>query len=195
VAGDPYLYEGTDVLRNAPGIRDGAELAMLEAELTARRIALLAHDPIDGTYNLVHLQAFHRRLFDGLYDWAGQLRTVPMVKSDMFCLPQHIESYSGQVFAELAREEQLKGLRREEFVERAAHFLGEVNAVHPFREGNGRTQRAFFSQLAVGAGHHLAWERVSEARNNEAFIASHRGDNRPLQALINDVTEPLNRSC
>jgi cell filamentation protein len=188
------VYEGTDVLRNLPGIRDGAELAAVEAELTARRIALLASNPIGGSYDLVHLQAFHRHLFDGLYEWAGQLRTVPIAKTDMFCLPQHIESYSDQVFAALARERQLKGLARKAFVERAAHFLGEVNAIHPFRDGNGRTQRAFFSHLAAGADHHLAWERVSRGRNSEAFVASHRGDDRPLEALIGAVTEPLERT-
>lgn len=188
------MYEGTDVLRNLPGIRDGAELAAVEAELTARRIALLANNPIEGSYDLVHLQAFHRHLFDGLYEWAGQLRTVPIAKTEMFCLPQHIETYSDQVFAELARERQLKGLGRTAFVKRAAHFLGEVNAIHPFRDGNGRTQRAFFSHLAAGADHHLAWERVSQERNSEAFVASHRGDNQPLEALIGAVTEPLKRT-
>lgn len=87
--GDPYVYPGTAVLRNYPGIRDPDELQARETRVVAFRSAKLAVEPLPGSYDLQHLQAFHRSLFGDLYPWAGQLRTVAIAKTQMFCLPQH----------------------------------------------------------------------------------------------------------
>ena len=94
---DPYVYPGTDVLRNLPGIRDVEELERFEARLTFLRGLQLASDSIAGKYDLAHLQAFHRYLFAGLYEWAGDLRTVVLARTDLFCLPEHIESSIGSL--------------------------------------------------------------------------------------------------
>lgn len=181
MTGDPYVYPDSTVLRNALGIRDADQLALLEGDLTRSRAVRLASSPLPGSYDLAHLQRFHRELFIGLYDWAGELRTVPIAKGDLFCLPQHIESYARDVFGELAREHQLTGLDREDFIARLAHHLANVNALHPFRDGNGRAQRAFFSQLAHDAGHRLDWQHAGYQRNDDASIAAMRGDEQPLR--------------
>lgn len=188
MSSDPYLYPGTDVLRNARGIRDPDDLRRVEADLTATRAARLATHPLPGRYDLAHLQSFHRELFSGLYDWAGELRTVNIAKADLFTPPQFIESYAEEVFGELARAQpQLRTVTQDVFVERLAHHLGNVNALHPFREGNGRTQRAFFSQLAAECGYRLRWGDVAAARNNAAAIASMRGNEQPLRDLLTDI--------
>jgi len=104
---------------------------------------------------------------------------VGIVKSDPFCLPQHIETYSAEVFDSLAKERFLRGLVRDRFVERLTHYLAEVNAIHPFREGNGRTQRAFFRQLSEEAGWPIDWSTLTEAGNTEISVigpATLRGD-------------------
>jgi hypothetical protein len=91
---DPYLYPGTDCLRNRLGIRNADELKRSEAERTAVTLALLDRDAIPGDYELPHLQAFHRRIFGDIYDWAGKLRTVTIAKEhSVFALPEHIESF------------------------------------------------------------------------------------------------------
>jgi cell filamentation protein len=190
VSDDLYVYPGTKVLRNALDIRDGERLQRVEANLTRLRLARLAAERLPGRYDLAHLQVFHRILFEGLYEWAGELRSVRLAKDDMFCLPEHIESYAGEIFGHLAGEGHLAGLGREAFVERLAHYLGEVNAVHPFREGNGRTQRAFFSQVAADAGYLLDWGQVDPERNVQASIAAMRGDERPLRDLLADAARP-----
>lgn len=187
---DPYVYPDTDVLRNALDIRDGAELEQVEASLTYLRSPRLAFEPIPGRYDLPHLQAFHRYLFGDLYDWAGELRTVVLAKTDLFCLPEHIESYGAGVFNELAEENRLSGLTQENFVERLAHYLGDVNALHPFRDGNGRAQRAFFAQLASEAGYRLDWEKVDPQRNTDASIAAMQGDEAPLRELLAEIVVP-----
>ncbi len=191
---DPYVYPGTDVLRNQLGLRDADALARAESDFTNARLVQLVEAPIPGDFDLAHLQAFHRHLFQDLYEWAGQLRTIPIAKADLFCLPQHIETYASDAFGELAADNQLVRLPRKQFVERAAHHLANVNALHPFREGNGRAQRAFFSQLANEAGWELAWDRLSRERNNEASVKATRGAERDLRAAVSDITDPLGRT-
>lgn len=107
-------------MRNIRGIRDGDELAEFETRLTFLRGLQLASDPLVGEYDLAHLQAFHRYLFAGLYEWAGELRTVVLAKTDLFCLPEHIASHGAEIFDKLAEEDRLRGLGRESFIDRLA---------------------------------------------------------------------------
>jgi len=76
------------------------------------------------------------------------------------------------------------------FVANASHLLADVNALHAFREGNGRSQRAFLSQLAAQAGYPLVWPIGAEQRNIDASLAAHRGDNSELRALVTDALQP-----
>jgi cell filamentation protein len=191
MAHDPYVYPGTDVLRNAPGIRDPDELRAVEADLTQSRASRFADTPLPGRYDLAHLQDFHRALFEGLYEWAGELRTVAIAKSELFCLPQHIHTYGHDIFTRLAREDRLRGLDRDRFLDRLAHYLGEINALHPFREGNGRTQRAFLGQLAREAGYRIHWQHIDPDRNIEISIAAMRGDEKPLRGALQTITTPV----
>ena len=188
MASDPYVYPATEVLRNKLDLRDADELAEAEADLTKIRAAQLADQPILGNYDLAHLQRFHAHLFGDLYDWAGEIRTVTIAKNEMFALPQFVESYASESLGRLANEDHLQGLRRDEFVTKAAGYLGDINAAHPFREGNGRTQRAFFGQLANKAGYAIAWDRIDPDRNIEASIAAMRGVERPMRELLANVT-------
>lgn len=186
---DPYLYPETDVLRNTRDIRDGIELEAIEASLSYLRSLQLVSHPIPGDYDLVHLQAFHRYLFGDLYEWAGELRTVVLARTDLFCLPEHIESYGAEIFGKLAEDRRLSGLDREKFIDRLAHYLGDVNALHPFRDGNGRAQRAFFAQLASDAGYRLDWDLVDAQQNTDASVAVMQGDEAPMRELLANLTK------
>jgi cell filamentation protein len=115
---------------------------------------------------------------------------VTIAKGDLFCLPRFIVSEADRIFEALAKEEFLRGLRRKEFVDRLAHHFGEINALHPFREGNGRTQRAFLGQLAREAGFAVRWARLDGAQNIAASIAIMRGDPEPMRRLLDDLVEP-----
>jgi cell filamentation protein len=187
---DPYAYPGTNVLRNRLNLRDASELERQEAILTAARLMELAESPLPGSYDLAHLRAMHGHIFDDIYPWAGEIRTVAIAKQDeMFALPQHIEPYLSGVLDQLPSENNLAGLDRDPFLDRLSHYLSEINATHPFREGNGRTQRAFIGQLAEQAGHPISWERVDRERNIEASRAAHRGDSGPLRDLLADAVD------
>ncbi len=93
------------------------------------------------------------------------------------------------LFADLAHEDRLHGLGREQFLERLTHYYAEINAVHPFREGNGRIQRAFLGQIAKTAGHPIAWVHLDAERNILAARESHRGDNSLLHEMLDDLLE------
>ena len=137
------------------------------------------------------LCAIHLQIFGDIYDWAGQLRTVAIAKRSWFCLPQYIESSAAETFRALHGESLLRGLPRDVFTERLTYYLGEVNAIHPFREGNGRAQRAFFTQLASDAGFVLDWQHLDAGRNIAASAAIMRGDPTPMRKMLDElVREP-----
>lgn len=140
--GDPYLDKDTGVLRNLLGIKDQAELDKAESSLSFLRTNELQEQPLQGRFDLKHLRAIHQRLFADVYDWAGQLRTVEIRKGNTELARQMvIESAATQLFGELSKEQHLRGLDIDNFSQRAGHYLGEINVLHPFREGNGRAQR------------------------------------------------------
>jgi len=148
---DPYVNPATGVLRNRLGLTDPEQLEDAEADFSAVRLAGLGRRPLSGNYDLAHLQRFHDRIFGDVYPWAGELRTVVISKGGTFCLPQHLETVAVEVFGRLAATDHLRGRDRDRFVDGLTELLADLNALHPFREGNGRTQRAFCTQLARAA--------------------------------------------
>ena len=166
MSGDPYLDLRTGVFRNRLGLTDPAALAAAESDLSAARVDQLRRRRLSGTYDLEHLRVFHWTIFQDVYPWAGQLRTVLIVKAGAsFCLPHQIVDTAAEVFARLAAADHLRGRDRAGFLAGLVPLLAEINALHPFREGNGRTQRAFLSQLARDAGFRLDWATVDRDGN------------------------------
>jgi cell filamentation protein len=104
----------------------------------------------------------------------------------MFCYPESIDREMSKLFSSLAGQ---KGTSPDEFTTKAAHFLAELNAIHPFREGNGRAQLVFLRLLAETAGHPMAMERLDPGEVMQAMIESFGGDEKPLAALIRDLVE------
>jgi cell filamentation protein len=188
---DPYADPVTGVLRNKLGLSADKELAAAEREITHAALTFLTDSPVTPSYNLEHLCTIHRRIFGDIYDWAGKIRTVAIAKGSMFCLPQHIESYAAETFRALHGENLLRGLPRDGFVERLTYFFGEINAIHPFREGNGRTQRAFLEQLAGEASFVLDWQNLDADRNIAASDAIMRGDPAPMREMLDELVREL----
>jgi cell filamentation protein len=187
VPDDPYLDPATGILYNKLGITTAPALEAAEREITHITLSQLSVSPVPPTYDLSHLRVIHRAVFHPIYEWAGEIRMVAIAKSHYFCLPQFIEPYAADVFGALRKENCLHGLDRAAFVDRLTHYLGEVNAIHPFREGNGRTQRVFFEQLAGDAGFGIKWQRMDPAQNVEASIAIMRGDPAPMRAMLEEL--------
>ena len=184
-ADDTYCITGTSVLKNKAGIADQNLLDEFEADFTAIRLLELAQTPVIGVFDLAHLCKIHEYLFQDVYDWAGKTRSVDIVRGDSrFCNVRHIDSYSDNVFSDLAAENYLLNLAPSDFARRLAHYLSEINAIHPFREGNGRVQRLFISQLAENAGYNLDYSALDQTAFYPVMQASFHGDEVPLTELI-----------
>jgi cell filamentation protein len=171
--------------KNKLGLKTQEELDAFEAEITAQR----AEEPLPaGRLTYPHYRAIHRHLFQDVYDWAGKIRTVRISKGGiMFCYPESIGREMSKLFGTLTRQHKLKKTVPSEFATNAAHFLAELNAIHPFREGNGRTQLTFLTLLAEGAGHPVTLERLDPDEIMKTMIESFGGDEKPLAQLIHQL--------
>ncbi|MFE5322246.1 Fic/DOC family protein [Paenibacillus sp. NPDC056579] len=167
---DPYLYPDIDVMRNKFGIRDQASLHKAEVDHVMFRLVQLEQKPIPGDMDAKHLQAIHKHIFQDVYDWAGEYRVVDMTKyydnlgmRMGYWHHRDIGDALGKVTGSLREEGFLKELPNSEaFAQRASRYMAAINQVHPFREGNGRSQREFIRTLALNAGYRLDWARVPE---------------------------------
>jgi cell filamentation protein len=188
---DHYLDPDTGILKNKLGIRDAATLETAEADYVAARSYELAQTPLPGSFDLARLQALHRHLFGDVYEWAGALRDVDISKGQSyFAHYRYIEAAAGPLFEQLAKENYLAGLDEAVFSERVAYFLGELNALHPFRDGNGRAQREFIGLLARKNGYFIAWMDITQETMAEASAAAFRGDTSLLRDLIRAHLSP-----
>ena len=183
--GFDYCYPGTDVLINFYDERDQKKLDLIETNHTLHRLIELYNAPILGAFGLKHLQKIHKHIFQDVYPFAGELRTVNISKNGQGFAPcLHLTSYANAVFKQLKQEKHLKELTKEEFCKRLSYYFTEVNMIHPFREGNGRAQREFFRVLAAKNGYELDWSLVEK---NEMLEASIKGrlDEKAFVELFN----------
>ena len=184
-ADDTYCYPGTDVLRNKAEITNAEDLDTYEGELSTLRSIEILESPIAGQFDLAHLQRIHLALFQDVYDWAGKIRTVDISRGNSrFANVRFIESAANDIFNKLARENRLKGLDADSLSKRLAHYLSEINALHPFREGNGRVQRIFISQLSQSAGYQLDYSDLEQEQIYQAMELAFNGDESILANLI-----------
>ena len=184
-ADDTYCYLGTDVLRNKAEITNAEDLDAYEGELSTLRSIEILENPIAGQFDLAHLRRIHLALFQDVYDWAGKIRTVDISRGNSrFANVRFIESAANDIFNKLARENWLRGLDANALSKRLAHYLSEINALHPFREGNGRVQRIFISQLSQSAGYQLDYSDLEQEQIYQAMELAFNGDESILADLI-----------
>lgn len=186
-----YCYPGTDILINKLGIKIGETLNQAERELTSLRIYELEVHPIKGNFDLKHLQDIHRYIFQDLYDWAGEIRTVDISKGNMFCNFQFISSYSEEIFYKLQKDKYLINTPKEKIIDKLAYYFSEINALHPFREGNGRTQREYIKLLANVAGYQLDFSGISQNEMIEASHKAFRCDYASMQNIFSRITSKI----
>ena len=182
---DPCLYPRSKVLRNKLGITSATQLDHAERELVTQRAVMGI--PF-GDFDLAHLRAIHQHLFQDLYDWAGELRTVEIAKAGhQFQFRRFIETGMADVHHRIRKSDFLRNAHPGAFADAAAVIMGDVNYVHPFREGNGRTQLFYLEQLAEQAGHPIDLRRLDPTRWIAASRAAHAGYYGAMSAEIAGV--------
>lgn len=196
---DPYTYPDTNVFINKFNIRDGKQLENLE--MISLYKAVEKGIPL-GNFSLSHLQNIHKKIFADIYDWAGKIRTVDIQKEGAhFCSREFIEIEFDKLSNQLKSERYLTNIdQKDTFVEKFSHYYAEVNAIHPFRDGNGRTTRVFFEQLARINEYKLDFNSVSKEELLNATKYSFHSNNSLLENIfkaslsMNDTVKQINKS-
>ena len=180
----------TWVLRNNVGARTWGQLQHLEGQFAALRAITARSAGVPATFDLDGLRAVHRHLFQDVYPWAGQIRTVNIAKGGgYFTAPEQIEPVMSQLAGLIAQHDNLRGIAPTRVPAALARIYGEINNLHPFREGNGRTGREFVAALARESGHRIDWDLVAqhstELNENDVASAAYRdGDHVPMEAMF-----------
>ena len=184
-----YCYQDSCILKNKLGIKNKEQLEEAERNITALRILQLKTGELRGEPNFKYLCKIHKHIFGDIYSWAGKIRTVDISKGNMFCNSQFILENAEEIFNRLKKENYLQDYKDvEKMSERLAYYLSEINALHPFREGNGRTQREFIIVLARRAGYKVDFSKVSQEEmiqaSEEAFYCDYRHMNEIFARII-----------
>jgi len=190
-----YFTSHDDVLENKLSISDPKVLKQLEEEIVSFRTAEVFSSFHAKAFDFECLKEIHRRLFSDLYEFAGKVRVVDMKRGDNavpFCYVQFIEPEQTRIFGTLSQERELIGLEREAFINKLVWLASELNALHPFRDGNGRAIRCFLVLLAANAGYELDYSRVTKEELIEADIRAFCGEIGELERIMKKITcQPL----
>ena len=186
-----YCYPNTNILINKLNIKNDTALHNAEMEIVAYQTAGLLEKPTKGDFDFKHLKAIHKRLFGQIYEWAGAPRMVAISKGSLFCLPQHIESSADRLFGELSLNHFYITNRYDETLELLTKFFADINALHPFREGNGRSQREFIEELAKINGVDLDLTVVDRMDMIKASRESINGDYAKLRTMFKNCSQKM----
>lgn len=184
-----YCYENTNVLINKLNIKNTKDLLYYEAKLTAAKSLGLRLRGITGKFDKKHYLSIHKYLFEDIYPFAGKLREENISKGEFrFAQWEYIEPELDRLMKQLLEENYLKGLNKIELAKKLSYYLAELNVLHPFREGNGRTNREFIRQLALKNSYILNLKKVPPQQTLQASIHS-IVDTRELEKIIEECLE------
>ena len=166
-----YCYKDTDILVNKLEIKDKDLLKEYERQIVAIKLLELEKQPISNhLFDIKHFSDIHRFLFEDVYEFAGCFRNEDIAKDNFkFARWEYIEDELVKLLTNLENENRLKGLDKKSLANKLAYYISELNVLHPFREGNGRTIREFVRQLAKYNGYYLNFNMVS---SEEMLLAS-----------------------
>ena len=168
-----YCYPDTNILKNKLNIKDFELLKKAEEEITAVKQLELLQNPIRGNFTKTHLLSIHKFIFEDIYPFAGKIRKEQISKADtMFYPPNLIDRELNKVFAQIKGKNMLKEKDEDKIFDNLAYVMAELNIIHPFREGNGRTIREFIRLMAKKSGYDLNWGNATKNEILEASILS-----------------------
>ena len=180
-------YEGTSCLINKFDIRDEKTLAKVEAEITFARIAVLENEPINGLFDTAHYKAIHKFLFEDLYDWAGRFREIDISKKGtLFADHDKLDTLCDKLFSRIRKLDHFKGMPYDRFIDEIVDVYCSLNHIHPFREGNGRTQRVFLTQLIRNCGYSINFSDIDADLLMIATIHSSQGVTDHLREIFTE---------
>lgn len=188
---DPYCYPGTTVLQNLIGIQNQTLLDEAERELTAIADADISFS--EPPYDLLYFRNLHRQLFSDLYSWAGEIRSIDISKGETrFCRQERIVAEADKLFRQLANQKYFVDLEKPELIPAIAGLYGDLNVVHPFREGNGRAQRLLFEHIIINCGYEVSWKPITREEWLQANISAYNCDYEEMTSVFEKcIGQPL----
>ena len=175
-----FTIPGTGVLRNKFGITDSTALLKATTDSTVLRLAELHASPIRGGFDSAHLQAIHHHLYQDLYDWAGELRSIEVGNVPA----SQVEKSLNSVLDRLSRENHLKGLSAEEWAGSASAYLYDLGTIHPFLAGNEVALQEFSIELARKNNLGLHWDATPGIASCSMALLSQAEQSANLRRLI-----------
>ncbi|EJF76716.1 hypothetical protein MCO_01555 [Bartonella sp. DB5-6] len=202
-----YTYPNSNTLKNKYGIKNLKLFLEKCSHDTTKAMINLRTEPLPEQFDASYLCHIHKSLFSNTFEWAGQLRNIPFTFEDgtiavmpemkrtgwesAFAIGDKIQEGLQRLDQTLREKNNLQGLTREDFISETMEMFNSLNHIHPFREGNGRTQRFFFENLAKAAGHQLNFSLVTKERMMVASVAvTEDGNLEPMKHLFEDISNP-----
>lgn len=168
-----YCYPNSNVLKNNFNIQDNNKLFEIERKIVLAKLYELRQNNQIFNFDIHHFVGIHEFLFEDIYPFAGLFRTENIAKGNFsFAQWQFIDKELIKLLNELKQENYLKDLNIRDMAKRLAYYMAELNVLHPFREGNGRTIREFTRQIAFNAGYILDTQNIDAKEILNACIKS-----------------------
>ena len=156
-----YTYKGTEVLKNKLNIKDEELLKEYETKIVAFKIATINSVKLPEGYTPERLKFIHKYLFDEVFYFAGEYREENITKENFrFSEFEYIEDNIKKIFSNIDIEE-MKKMPFNNFVEKVSYIMTELNVLHPFREGNGRTIRELVREICFDCGYVIDWYEIN----------------------------------
>ena len=184
-----YCYKNSDVLVNKFDIHDNKKLEEIERKIVLAKLYELRQNRQIGNFDITHFVGIHKFLFEDIYPFAGLFRNENIAKGNFsFAEWEYIEDELKKLLDQLKEENYLQNLDRDTFIKRLSYYMAELNVLHPFREGNGRTIREFIRQLAYRNGYVLNLKHINPKEMLHACIRS-VVDTTQLENIISECLE------
>lgn len=168
-----YYYDDVDVLINKLEIKDKELLDEYERRIVSLKLFIITHTKFSDRFDANHLKEIHNFLFSEVYGFAGEFREENLAKGDFrFAGCDYIVSEIERILKPITNFDAYKDATLDEISEKIAYYVSEINVIHPFREGNGRTYREFVRQFAAKCGWNLEWSKCTYEDIYNASIES-----------------------
>jgi len=189
---DPYVYPGTNVLRNRFDITDRARLDARETSIVMVNFAALLKDGVPGTLSSAWYRKIHRELFGLIYPWAGKFRTMNIAKEGeiRYASSVFLDEQADGIFSGLNAIEERAERSQDEFIAFLSTVMGDLHVLHPFRDGNTRTLQVGAAEIAARHGHVLAWKQADPRTIRLAGTDAAVGDLTPYRDILKTICTP-----
>ena len=164
---DPYLYDDVPVLKNIPGVKNSEELKRIEGDLTRMTMGIVYAQEY-FKFNTDTLRQIHRTIFGGIYEWAGEFRTINIMKREdvlggdtvRYAQPEDIKKQLDMASKEISKLKYSEDPKILLF--KIVRITAAIWQTHPFREGNTRAVIAFSVLLSAKMGIELDYDLFAE---------------------------------